>query len=151
MPVTLPVAEIREAVTLPVAEICEAVMLAALTSSVLTDVDMLALPATRLPVASTVSPLTTPVDTTLPDKTFPTAETLPVTATVVNVPTLVMLGCAFVVTVAADVAKAALEILPDTVPIMLLAVTLPTTLTLDPVIPPPTVKLVSVPTRVILG
>jgi len=50
--------------------------------------------------------------------------TLPVTVKLVNVPTDVMLGCAAVVTVAAVVAKTALEIVPIKLPPVMLPVVL---------------------------
>jgi hypothetical protein len=98
---------------------------------------------------------------------------LAVAVKLLSVPTLVILGCAFVVTVPAVFAKTALEILPTKVPMIFppvmlpvidsvlpltLPVTdklplaiLPTIAKLDPAIVPVTAKLLKVPTLAILG
>ena len=81
-----------------VAEIFPAVMLDALTSKVLTEVLILALPPTRFPVACIVTALINPVDTMFPGSTFPTTIKLPlvemlaVTVKLLRVPTDVILG-----------------------------------------------------------
>ena len=169
--VTLPVVEIvlesNAEVDVVVVLIDAALTILALTVAVLivvelTDVKMLALPATKLPVACTVRPLSKPVDTTLPGKTFPLAEMLPVTAKVTSVPTLVILGCAAVVTTPAVFAKTALAMLPIMVPKIfppdMLPVTdklpleiFPTIAKLAPAMVPTTAKLFNAPTLAILG
>ena len=65
---------------------------------------------------------------------------VPVTIKLVNVPTLVMLGCALVVTVAAEPVA-----LPDNAPVNVVALTLPALML------PVTAKLVSVPVLVMFG
>ena len=71
-----------------------------------------------------------------------TAVTVPFTLKLVNVPTLVMLGCALVVTVPAVVALVAA---PLNAPVNVVALTLPA------LILPVTAKLLNVPTLVMLG
>ena len=176
--VTLPVVETVLASIDVVAKLVALTVLA-VTVRVLTEVEMLALSATTLPTAKTVCPRTSADETIFPPVIlaiaikFPLVEILAVAVKLLSVPTLVMLGCAFVVTVAAVFAKTALEILPTKVPMRfppvtlpdtdkefpvslpvnakLPLVTLPVTSKLDPEIPPLTVRLLKVPTLVILG
>jgi hypothetical protein len=139
-----------------------ALTVAVLIVAVLTAVKMLAFPATKLPVACIVSPLNIPFDVTLPGIIFPVEEMLPVTVKVTSAPTLVILGCAAVVTTPAVFAKTALEILPTMVPKIfppdMLPVTdklppeiFPTTAKLAPAMFPTTARLFNAPTLVILG
>ena len=85
---------------------------------------------------------------------YPVVLTFPVATTLVKIPTLVILGCALLVTVPATVAVFAA---PCKVPMKKLAVAalpnwlLPVTLKLAPEILPLLTTLVSVPTDVILG
>ena len=96
------------------------------------------------------------------------ADTLPVTAKLLSVPTEVILGCAAVVTVPAVVAEVALATVPVTLPpgidvspapdplncdpvIWPVALTNPPVIKLPDVVLPVTAKLLSVPTLVILG
>ena len=148
LPVTLPVT-LRSVITLPVKLILVVLILPEFTLPVALTMPVFTLALMTLPLALTITVLTLP------------EFTLPLTLKLVNVPTLVMLACALAVTYCANptlpmTLDPLIFVNPEPLPVNTLPVTLPEALTtavlrLPEFTLPLTLKLVSVPTLVMLA